>query len=115
MDRVIVTNNIKVKERFEGKAEIIYLDGSSALDIFKESKEIAKKGGRLLFDPSRGKGFYRSLAFFKGENASPDDKTISMLEKSMESLNGNKEPGKESILSTIYQNKDLDIVKKVLG
>ena len=115
MDRVIVTNNSKVKDRFEGKAEIIYMDGSSALDILKESKEIAQKGGRLLFDPSRSKGFYRSLAFFKAENASPDDKTIAMLEKSLDSLNGDKGPGKESILSAIYQNKDLDVVKKVLG
>lgn len=115
MDRVIVTNNERVKELYGNKAEVIFMEGSSALDIVKESKAVAKSGGRLLFDPTRSKGYYRSLAFYKADNGSPDDKTLSMIDKTIDALAGENQSGGDSILSGIYQRKDLNVIKKLLG
>lgn len=115
MARIIVTNNNKVKELFSDKADIIYSEGSSALDILKESKEVARSGGKLLLDPSKGKGYYRSLAFYKGDDTTPDDKSLSMLEKSIGAMAAGSAPDKGAILSGIYQNKDVDMIKKLMG
>jgi hypothetical protein len=114
MKRIIVTNNKKVEAMYSDKVEVIYLDGSSALKVLEEGKQVAEEGGHLLLDPTRYKGYYRSLAFFKDEDrVMPEGKSLSMLDRSIEEAKGAKE--KEPVLAGIFQNRDLDVIKKILS
>ncbi len=117
MCRIVVTNNKMVEEMLSDKADVIFLDNASGLKVFEEGRRIASEGGRLLVDPTRFKGYYRSLAFFKGdESDKPDEKSLSMIDQSINQLSQqNGANGKESILAGIYQKKDLNVVKSVLA
>ena len=117
MKRIVVTNNKRVKAQYAGKAEVIYLDKASGLDVLEEGRRVASEGGRLLLDPTRFKGYYRSLVFFKeAHQNAPEDKSVSVLDACIEEtkkLNG--DANKEPILAGIFQKKDLDMVKKILA
>jgi hypothetical protein len=116
MKKVIITNNKKVEYSYAGKAEVIMLDKASSLNVLQEGIKIALKGGRLLLDPTRRKGYYKSLIFYmeEGKNT-PDEKSISILNKSINELTsqGNITVNKEPILAGILQNRDLDLVRSV--
>lgn len=119
MKRILVTNNKKVEYRYSGKVEINMLNNESLLNVLYAGKELAEKGARLLIDPSRTKCRYKSLLFFFDENqTTPDKNTIQMIEKSIsdaKNMNLSNITEKESLLSGIYENKDLNIIKKVLN
>jgi hypothetical protein len=54
------------------------------------------------------------LAFFKDEDrVMPEGKSLSMLDRSIEEAKGAKE--KEPVLAGIFQNRDLDVIKKILS
>jgi len=116
MRRVIITNNKKVEYNYAGKAEVIMLDNASNLKVLEEGIKIALKGGRLLLDPTRRKGYYKSLIFYIEEKNAPDEKSVSMLNKSISELTtpGNIPVNKEPILAGILQNRDLQLVRSVL-
>ena len=116
MKRVIVTNNKKVKSYFAERAELIMLENKPSLQVLVEGEKIASKGGRLLIDPTRKKGYYKSLVFYLDDEMNqPDEKSISLLKKCMEDTTGDKSPAanKESILAGILQNRDLNMVKSI--
>lgn len=117
--RVIVTNNKKVESKLSDKAEIKMLKNSSGLSVLKEARKMAESGGRLLVDPTRSKGYYKSLPFFIDEsNKSSDEKGLQLLDRCIEqAMKAGESDGisKEPLLSGILQNKDLDIVQKIIG
>lgn len=117
--RVIVTNNEKVKTRYSGKIETIMVNNSSSLNVFREGLTLANKGGRLLIDPSRCKGYYKSLPFFmeEGENT-PDHESVTHLNKCIDLFSKpgiNPSSEKEPLFSGILQNRDLGLLQKILG
>jgi len=117
MKKVIITNNKKVEYHYTGRAEVIMLDNASSLKVLEEGTKIASKGGRLLLDPTRRKGYFKSLIFYmEEENNTPDEKSVFMLNKSISELtsSGNIPVSKEPILAGILQNRDLDLVRSVL-
>ncbi len=117
MKRIIVTNNKKVESNFAGKAEIIMLENSSVLQVLREGTKIAAKGGRLLLDPTRKKGYFKSLVFFMdGEDDKPDEKSMSLLNQCIDEASKDEKAAinKESILTGILQNRDLNIVKSIM-
>ena len=114
--KIIVTNNRKVQETYSSKAEIIFLDDASGLAVLKEGKKIASDGGSLLIDPTRNKGYYRSLPFFKNDKGVAEEKSLSLIEQGIKELEKQGDAAnKEPILAGIHQKKDLDIVKKVIS
>jgi hypothetical protein len=117
MKRIVVTNNKRVETQYSGKAEVVYLEKASELDVLEEGKRIASEGGRLLLDPARFKGYYRSLVFFKEAHKNgPDEKSVSVLNECIEEAKKkNGDSNKEPILAGILQKKDLDLVKKILA
>jgi len=120
MKKIIITNNKKVEGKFAGKAEVRMMESASMLGILKEGREIAEKGGRLLQDPQSGvKTHYKSLVFYMEDgNAMPDEKSLMMLDRSIKAADKSASlpfSGKEPLLAGIFQNKDLDTVRKVLG
>ncbi len=116
MKRIVVTNNKKVNAQYSDKVEVVYLENASGMDVLVEGKRIASEGGSLLVNPVKYKGYYRSLAFYKNGKSEPEEKAISMLNQSIEDTKKqNGSASKEPILSGILQNKDLDVIKKVLG
>jgi len=116
MKRIVVTNNKKVSAQYSDKVEVVYLENASGMDVLQEGKRIASEGASLLINPVKYKGYYRSLAFFKNGKSEPEGNTISMLDQSIEATRKqNGAASKEPILSGIFQNKDLDVIKKVLG
>ena len=117
MKKIVVTNNKKVDEMFSGKVDVIFLENSTGLSVLEEAKGVASEGGRLLFDPTRYKGYYRSLPFFKENGGNePEGKSISLIEKCIEeATKQGSGTEKEPILAGIYQKKDLDVVKKILS
>ncbi len=116
MKRIIVTNNKRVKAQYSDKTEVVFLENASGMDVLREGKRVASEGGRLLLDPVRYKGYYRTLAFYKDGKGTPEEKTISLLDRSIEEMKKqNGASSKEPILSGIFQKKDLDVVKKILG
>ena len=116
MKRIVVTNNKKVNAQYSDRVEVIYLENASGMDVLQEGKRIASEGGSLLVNPVKYKGYYRSLAFYKNGKSEPEEKAISMLNQSIEvTEKQNGAASKEPILSGILQNKDLDVIKKVLG
>lgn len=75
------------------------LDNASNRKVLEEGIKIALKGGRLLLDPTRRKGYYKSLIFYIEEEINdPDEKSVSMLNKNISELTTpgnipvNKEP-----------------------
>ncbi len=118
MKKVIITNNKKVEFSYAGKAEVIMLDKASNLSVLEEGIKVASKGGKLLLDPTRRKGYYKSLIFYvEEENNTPDEKSVSILSKGIDELTseGNASANKEPILAGILQNRDLDLVKSILN
>ena len=116
MKRVIITNNKKVKEAFEGKAEVKYIN-STAIDIFEEARELAKSGGKMLVDPTRMpvKNYYRSIPFLV-DGGAPSERSIDLIESCLGKLDGKKEGfAKEPVLAGLQQNKDMEPIKKVMG
>ena len=99
------------------KAEVVMLDKASNLDVLQEGLKAASKGSRLLLDPTRRKGYYKSLVFFVDEEEkTADEKSISTIKRCMSELTaqGNSVGNKEPILAGIFQSRDLDLVKSVL-
>ena len=117
--RVIVTNNKKVEEKYSGKAEVKMLAKASGLSVLHEAKKIAEEGGLLLINPARTKGYYKSLPFFLDEaNRTSQDKSIQLIDMCIEqAVKAGESDGisKEPLLAGILQNRDLDILHKVLG
>jgi hypothetical protein len=69
-----------------------------------------------MLDPSRRKGYYKSLVLLMDENESAaDNKSLSILEGCINEagLQG-KSSDKEPLLAGILQNRDLELVKSVL-
>lgn len=114
--KVIVTNNKKVEYDLAGKADVVMLDKATSLDVLQEGLKAAEKGARLMLDPTRRKGYYKSLVFYVDEaTSSPDEKSISLLNQSMtEAANGNSAGNKEPILAGILQSRDLDLVRSII-
>jgi len=117
--RVIVTNNKKVENKYFEKADVKMLKNSSNLAVIKEARKIAETGGRLLVDPTRKKGYYLSLPFLVDDsNKTADKKSIQLIDQCIDQLtkSGNHtDSTKEPLLSGIMQNKDLDLIHKILG
>lgn len=116
MKRVIVTNNKKVEYHYTGKAEVIMLQNASAREVLEEGQKLALKGGRLMLDPSRRKGYYKSLVLLMDENENnADEKSLTILEGCLNEAGqlGNSSD-KEPLLAGILQNRDLELVKSVL-
>ncbi len=110
--RLIITNNKKVVSYFEGKEEIIKVD--SDIQVFEEGMKIISKGGRLLHDPSKGFGYYRSLLFVMDSDNIPAEKSIEMLNKCINKISNHQDKStaiKESIFAGILQNRDLNLIK----
>ncbi|MDD3169278.1 MAG: hypothetical protein PHC91_07450 [Eubacteriales bacterium] len=117
MKRVVVTNNRKVEHDLAGKAEVVLLDKASSLDVLQEGLKAAENGARLMLDPTRRKGYYKSLVFYVDESVtSPDEKSISLLNKSMTeaAAQGSSAGSKEPILAGILQSRDLDLVRSII-
>ena len=116
MKRVIVTNNKKVEYHYTGKAEVIMLNNASAREVLQEGEKLILKGGRLMLDPSRRKGYYKSLVLLMDENEkNPDEKSLSILQGCInEACQGNSSDSKEPLLAGILQNRDLELVKSIL-
>lgn len=115
MKRVVVTNNKKVEYDLAGKAEVVMLNKASNLDVLREGLKAATKGGRLMLDPTRRKGYYKSLVFYVDESEkTPDERSVSLLNQCMKELQGSSAGSKEPILAGILQKRDLDLVKTVL-
>ncbi len=112
--RLIVTNNKKVASYFQGKEEIIKVD--SDFQVFEEGIKIIQKGGRLLHDPSKGFGYYRSLLFVMDGDNIPAEKSIEMLNKCISKIPNHQDRSvgnKESIFAGILQNRDLNLIKSI--
>ncbi|HQC82220.1 MAG TPA: hypothetical protein PLD22_02700 [Bacillota bacterium] len=115
MKRIVVTNNKRVKAQYADKAEVIYLDNATGLDVLEAGKRVASEGGRLLLDPTRFKGYYKSLVFFKeAHKNAPGEKSVAVIDECIEDAKKNGSD-KEPILAGIFQKKDLEIVKKILA
>ncbi|HYE68789.1 MAG TPA: hypothetical protein VEA58_09275 [Anaerovoracaceae bacterium] len=118
MKRLVITNNKKVEFKYQGKVEVVMLDNSSDLKVLETGLQVASKGGRLLMDPTRRKGYYKSLIFYvENEDGAPDEKSITLLKKCIDeaSKQGNAEIKQESILAGILQNRDLSLVRSVVN
>jgi len=116
MKRVIVTNNKKVKEAFEGKADVKYFN-ATAIDIFEEARELAKSGGKMVVDPTRipVKNYYRSIPFLV-DGGAPSERSVDLIESCLAKLEGKKQGfEKEPVLAGLQENKDMETIKKVIG
>ena len=110
--RLIITNNKKVKEHFREKAEIIEV--ASDKQVFEEGLKMVSKGGRLLHDPLKGYGSYRSLVFTMDGGDIPAERSIDLLKKCSNKIaaHQNRPAGsKEPIFAGILQNHDLNCIK----
>lgn len=116
MKRIVLTNNKKVKNQFAQKADVKFIEDASAAEIYEEGRKIVENGGKLLMDPTQGsiKSYFKSLAFIKGESDTPDQRSIELLSKCIDATKDEKR-GKEPLLSGIMQNKEVDILKKILA
>jgi len=115
MKRVIVTNNQKVEDQYAGKAEVVMLKNASALEVLQEGEKLAMKGGKLMLDPSRRKGYYKSLILLMDENeTNPDEKSLEIIKSCINESGSQGNNGKEPLLSGILQRRDLNLVKSVL-
>lgn len=117
--RVIVTNNEKVETKYSGKVEVIMVNNGSTLGVLEEGLKLAGRGARLLTDPSRYKGYYKSLPFYVEEGEiTPDKDSIAHLTRCIDLCSASGDAAafsKEPLFAGILQKKDLDILNKVLG
>jgi hypothetical protein len=117
MKRVIVTNNKKVEYHYAGKEEVIMLKNATAQEVLQEGEKLVLNGGRLMLDPTRRKGYYKSLVLLVDENEkNPDEKSLAILQGCISEAERqrNSGDGKEPLLAGILQNRDLELVKSVL-
>ena len=112
--KIIVTNNKKTKKYFEGKAVIIEAD--SYMQVFEEGLKIVLRGGRLLHDPSKRHGCYKSLAFTMNNKNISAERDFRMLKKCTDKVASHKKGtygSKEPIFAGILQNHDLNCIKLI--
>ncbi len=116
MKRIVITNNRKVAKHCANRADVSIKDMASGLDVLQEGLKIASQGGRLLLDPTRRKGYYKSLIFYLEEKGqAPDEKSIALLSRCMEEMKAqDNDAAKEPILAGILQNRDLNLVKSII-
>jgi len=116
MKRIVITNNKKVADSIGNNAEVEYRK-MTAIDVFEQARELAKKGGKLVVDPTRTsvKNYYRSLPFLiDGEEA--NQHSIDIIDEVLSKMKKNPAVyGKEPVMAGIQQGKDLDLVLKVFG
>jgi hypothetical protein len=112
--RLIITNNKKVESYFKGKEEVIRVN--SDYEVFDEGMKTISKGGRLLHDPSKGFGYYRSLVFTMAGDSIPADSSVEVLKACFGKVANHQEKSgeiKEPIFSGILQNRDLNLIKSL--
>lgn len=118
MDKIVLTNNKKVKETYADKADMRYMEGVSAHEIFEEAKKIVESGGKLLVDPSAGnvKSYYKSIVFMVGDEdiGISTQRSLELLDKCVQRTAGMKKD-KEPVLAGIMQNKEVDVLKRILS
>jgi len=54
MKKLLVTNNKLVNEKFKGKMEVVFLEGSNYLEILDFVRDMIHKGHKLLTHPLSG-------------------------------------------------------------
>lgn len=54
MKNIIVTNNPDVKDKFEDRFEIVFLEGKPYIDVFYYTRDLIHKGHELLTHPLSG-------------------------------------------------------------
>ncbi len=65
MKRIVITNNRKVAKHCANRADVSIKDMASGLDVLQEGLKIARRGTTSM-DPTRRKGYYKSLIFYLG-------------------------------------------------
>lgn len=117
MRRVIITNNKKVQTNFSDKAEVKFVEATPT-EVFRQAKEIANKGGKMLTDPTRLSvtNYYRSIPFVISDDNSPQQFSLDNIETCLKKLEGKESKfAKAPVMASMHQSKDLEIVKKVVG
>ena len=112
--KIIVTNNKKVQDYYKGKAHII--EAGSPMEVFEEGRKVVSQGGRLIHDPSKGYGYYRTLMFTTECPYIPEERDIRMLKKCTDKIKTRKNStarSQELIFASIFQKQDLSRVKLI--
>ena len=112
--KTILTNNEKTKAYFSGKADIVEV--ASGKQLFDEGMRIILKGGRLIHDPCKVYGGYRSLVFLMDSGHISAEWSIEKLKKCAEKLTSSQnrpDSSKGSIFSGIFQSQDLNRIKSL--
>lgn len=116
MKKIILTNNKKVQNQLNDKANIIFMENATPYEIYDEGRKVAENGGKLMMDPTIGniKSYYKSLIFLEGDGDPSHTKSLELLDKCL-NVTKNMEKGKEPLLSSIMQNKEVDAISKILA
>ena len=112
--KIIVTNNKKVQEYYKGKADIIY--AGSPMEVFDEGLKVVSQGGRLMHDPSKGYGYYRTLMFTTDCQHIPEERDVSMLTKCIGKIKNSKNStgrSQELIFASIFQKQDMNRIRLI--
>ena len=109
--KIIVTNNKMVQEYYKGKAHITYT-GSPA-EVFEEGLKIVSQGGRLIHDPTKGYGYYRTLMFTTECQQIPPERDTGMLKKCVDKIKTRSAKNQEPIFASIFQKQDMNRVKLI--
>jgi len=116
MKRIVLTNNGRVADMAAYEAEINYRQ-TSAVDLFREARKIAARGGRLMIDPTRisAKKYFRSLPFII-YGTEPDEKSIHLIDKVLRKMGEFPERFERiPVTAGLQQDRDLNAVMKALG
>lgn len=118
MKRIVLTNNKKVQEKFNDKAEMRFMEDASCHDIYIEARKVVENGGKLLMDPTAGniKSYYKSLVFIEdgSDSGVSNQRSLELIDKCLNKTSGDKK-AKEPVLSGIMQKKEIDTLIRILA
>ena len=122
MDRVLITNNIKVFNRYKDYIDITYKENFSYLDILKYTRDKVHQGHELLTHPLSGsikpnETPYKSIIISK-KNINLDQNSLRIIEESIQTatkfLNLKATPNWSQKVLEDFREIDLSLIGNVL-
>ena len=122
LEKVIITNNDKVYQKYKEKYEVLYLEKGSYTDVLNETRDNIHNGCKLITHPMAGslkpnQTPYKSVIVEKG-NSKTNYESVILIENSLDAANKffkHKSTPKwnEKILND-FKTVDLSLIENVI-
>lgn len=125
LDKIIITNNSKVFEKYTKLYNVTFLENGSYTDVLNKTRDIIHTGCKLLTHPMAGslkpnQTPYKSVIVGKGENnLKTDCDSVVLIENSLDAANKflkfKKTPKWNEKILNDFKTVDLSLIENVVN